>query len=74
METHVDRWLPASGNCTASICTFDLLAPLAPGDYTWRVRGRNPAGFGPWSADATMRVLIFTDGFESGDTQEWNRG
>jgi lysophospholipase L1-like esterase len=73
-EIHVDRWLPASGNCTPSTCTYSLAEPLAPGDYTWRVRGRNPAGFGPWSADASIRVLIFIDGFESGDTNQWDRG
>lgn len=67
-------WLPASWVCGESNCTFNLPAPLAPGGYTWQIRGRNPAGIGPWSANVNTWVLLFRDGFNSGDTSNWDRG
>jgi lysophospholipase L1-like esterase len=71
--TVLNTWLPATWICGPSSCTYNLTSPLTPGDYTWRVRGRNPAGFGPWSDDATLRILLFGDGFESGNAAAWSR-
>jgi len=42
--------------------TFTYIEDLPMGEYFWRVRGRGPAGEGPWSG-----VLIFT----VGDPQAW---
>ena len=67
-------WLPASWVCGASNCTFNLPAPLSPGGYNWQIRGRNPAGIGPWSANVDFWVLIFRDGFNSGNTSNWDQG
>jgi len=63
--------------CGAQTCAVDAFAgnPLAPGDYTWRVRGSNAAGPGTWSEVVTFTVepaLLFYDGFESGDTSAWS--
>jgi hypothetical protein len=67
-------WLPASWVCGNSSCTFNLAGPLAPGNYNFQVRGRNPAGIGPWSFNLYSRVLLFRDGFESGNTSGWDGG
>jgi lysophospholipase L1-like esterase len=63
--------------CIADTCAVDAFAgnPLAPGGYTWRVRGSNAAGAGPWSEVLAFEVnpdLLFYDGFESGDTSAWS--
>jgi lysophospholipase L1-like esterase len=64
--------------CAGTTCTvdpFDLGDPLAAGDYSWRVRGANVAGAGPWTEPLAFTVipgLLFTDGFESGDTTAWS--
>ena len=63
--------------CGAQTCAVDAFAgtPLAPGDYSWRVRGTNTAGPGTWSGVVTFAVepdLLFYDGFESGDTAAWD--
>ncbi|MDX1500821.1 MAG: GDSL-type esterase/lipase family protein [Thermoanaerobaculia bacterium] len=41
-----------------------LASPLAHGDgaHQWRVRGRNPGGFGPWSAVASYTVATSPTG------------
>ena len=67
-------WLPAIWVCGNSSCTFNLAGPLAPGNYNFQVRGRNPAGIGPWSFNLYSRVLLFRDGFESGNTSGWDGG
>jgi lysophospholipase L1-like esterase len=67
-------WLPASWVCGASDCTFNLPGALTPGEYNWQVQGRNPAGIGSWSYNAFTTVLLFRNGFESGDTSAWGRG
>lgn len=70
----LNTWLPASWVCGASNCTYNLPVALQPGDYNWQVQGRNPAGLGPWSGNANTTVLLFRDGFESGNTSGWDRG
>jgi lysophospholipase L1-like esterase len=62
--------------CGADSCSVDPFdgAPLAGGEYTWRVQGSNAAGTGPWSDVVGFEVvpgLIFADGFESGDLSAW---
>lgn len=73
----IDRWLEASNHCGVSSCSYTAseIEELANGDYTWRVRGRNPAGLGSWSAEASLTIFlegIFWDGFESGNTSAWS--
>ncbi len=73
----LDSTQPSGVICTADACSFDAFAgdPLAEGDYTWRVRGSNSAGDGPWSSVQAFTFdpdLLFTDGFESGDTSAWS--
>ncbi len=62
--------------CDHETCTVDPFAgaPLATGDYTWRVQGENAAGTGPWTSPVAFDVtdLVFSDGFESGDTSAWS--
>lgn len=71
----LSRWLKAAAVCSDTECSFTDPPPLTDGGHTWRVRGRSPAGFGPWSASAPFTVtsdLIFQDGFESGSTAGWS--
>lgn len=73
----VDKWIKAAYSCGPSSCSHGLTIPeeLSNGDYVWRVRGRNPAGLGPWSEDTSITVVLeglFFDGFESGDTGAWS--
>ncbi len=70
----INTWLPATWVCGASNCTFILAVALAPGDYNWQVQGRNPAGLGGWTGNANTTVMLFNDGFESGNTSAWDRG
>jgi hypothetical protein len=37
--------------------TYITLKNLQQNSYTWEVRGRNPAGQGPWSASRTFTIL-----------------
>lgn len=72
-----DQLVPALGNCDDERCSFDPFAgdPLAEEDYTWRVRGENAGGAGPWTAATPFRVdfsVVFADGFEAGDTSAWS--
>ncbi len=72
-----DSTQPAFVICVQSSCSFDAFdgSPLTGGDYTWRVRGSNSAGEGPWSTVEAFTFepdLLFTDGFESGDTSTWS--
>lgn len=73
----VDHWIAAQGRCGIFKCTYTLttLDALTDGDYVWRLRGRNPAGYGPWTADLEFTVdlsAVFVDGFEAGDTSAWS--
>jgi lysophospholipase L1-like esterase len=72
-----DEEVPVLGNCPDGTCSFDPFAgtPLAEGDYSWRVRGENTGGAGPWTAPTPFAVdfaVVFSDGFESGDTTVWS--
>ena len=62
--------------CVLGLCQVaPLSTPLAPGVYSWQVRGENAAGQGPWTDPMEFIVdpsLIFIDGFESGDTSAWS--
>ena len=73
----VDRWIEAHNRCGIFNCSYTLSVAeaLTSGDYVWRLRGRNPAGLGPWTADVPFTVDLdglFSDGFESGDTSAWS--
>lgn len=72
----LDVWLAETAVCGGSNCVYSPFGALAGGDYTWRIRTRNPAGFGPWSAALAFTIdsdYIFGDGFETGDTSAWTR-
>ena len=69
-----DLWLKTSIYCNTTTCAYQGFLPLENGDYSWRIRGRNPAGLGSWTADTDFSIqldVIFQDGFESGDTGAW---
>ncbi|MDH3403957.1 MAG: SGNH/GDSL hydrolase family protein [Acidobacteriota bacterium] len=73
----LDQVYPLFGTCGADTCAVDPFAgaPLAAGPYSWRVRGANAAGDGPWSEPGLFELvpgLVFADGFESGDTAAWS--
>jgi hypothetical protein len=73
----LEETFPVFGNCTSGNCSIDPFAgnPLAAGAYSWRVRGANAAGTGPWSDTGLFELIpgvIFADGFESGDTSAWS--
>jgi hypothetical protein len=73
----VDRWIESHNRCGMFSCAYTLstLEALADGDYVWRLRGRNPAGLGPWTPDVAFTVdldAVFFDDFESGDTSGWS--
>lgn len=40
-----------------SSCSLVSPKSLSPGNYSWRVRGKNSAGTGPWSTARTFTVL-----------------
>lgn len=72
-----DMELTTASACTIDNCTADPFsgAPLAPGAYSWRIRGENAAGNGPWTDPLIFHVvpdLIFGDDFESGDFSFWS--
>jgi hypothetical protein len=74
-----DEIFPLLGTCSGTTCSVDPFEqgePLAAGDYSWRVRGSNAAGPGPWSDTLAFTLipgLIFLDGFETGDTSAWTQ-
>ncbi len=74
-----DEVFPAFSSCVGTTCSVEPFAegdPLAAGDYTWRVRGSNAAGNGPWTDPLAFTLipgLIFLDGFESSDTSAWSQ-
>ncbi len=67
--TTFDGWFPEApvsatspdpaipGACSGNACSVTLPGPLLPGNYTWRVRGRNPRGRSAWSADTAFAVF-----------------
>ncbi len=75
----LDQTFLAGLACTATTCTVDPFTegdPLAAGDYSWRVRGSNVAGSGPWSHTLAFTLipgLVFADGFETGNTDAWSQ-
>ena len=72
--TLLDIWVKALDHCGASSCSFKP-GNLADGNYSWRVRGRNPNGSGNWSGSKAFTVStnrLFYDGFESGNTSAWS--
>lgn len=69
----VDVLLEARTACSQSAC-FYRLTGLQPGTFDWKVRGRNPRGWGSWSSEKTFTyptLSLFSDGFESEDTSAW---
>lgn len=72
--TVVTEKLEASAVCSSGVCSYT--SPLlSNGDFTWKVRSRNPAGWGPWSATESFTIpaeLLFADGVESGSTSAWD--
>ena len=74
-STVYDVWLEARVYCPGDSCALTLPVTLDDDEYTWSIRGRNPAGNGPWTADTGFRIdtqPIFEDDFESGDTSNWS--
>ncbi|MDX1644253.1 MAG: SGNH/GDSL hydrolase family protein [Thermoanaerobaculia bacterium] len=48
-------WYPVPEACAAGSCSTQLELDLDPATpYSWRVRGRNPAGRSAWSADESF--------------------
>ena len=50
--TTIDRWVDHSVVCSGGVCTWQVNATLADGDYTWQVRGFNSGTLpttSPWS-------------------------
>lgn len=71
----IDQMLEASAVCSGGTCSYQSPV-LASGDYTWKVRGRGPAGFGAWSNEVSVSVVFesfFGDGLETGDTSAWEK-
>ncbi len=71
----LDKWVEARPYCSGPSCSYPVWPPLADGEYTWRARGRNPAGRSAWSAPIGFQVdtgFVFADDFESGDTGAWS--
>lgn len=69
----LDIKLEASAVCTGGNCYY-LVSVLQPGNYTWKVRGRSPAGWGSWSNEAAFShpsSFFFEDSFETGNTSGW---
>ena len=52
----VQLWNQASSACTGATCSVTPSIPLAQGNHTWWVRGRNASGESPWSAGMTFIV------------------
>ena len=50
------RWQKASEICNATTCSMTEQLNLAPGNYSWRVLGRNPRGRSPFSAPLGFSV------------------
>ncbi|NDJ86391.1 MAG: hypothetical protein GYB66_10925 [Chloroflexi bacterium] len=46
-----------AANCSTS-CTFTPADGFIPGDYSWRVRGLNTAGTGPWTSDTDFSINL----------------
>ena len=73
--TVLDIWLKAADHCGGTSCSASSIVNLDDGNYSWRVRGRNPNGTGNWSNSQAFTVdntKVFQDGFESGDLTAWN--
>jgi lysophospholipase L1-like esterase len=72
--TVVDQKLEASSVCSSGVCTYS--SPLlSTGDFTWKVRSRNPSGWSSWSSNGAFTIpaeLLFVDGVESGSTSAWD--
>lgn len=79
----VGEWFEAEAICSPSLCSVTPASALAGGDYTWKVRGRNPFGRGPWSEVLAFAVFVAPPGraslvapagdvFTSTPTYQWN--
>jgi trypsin len=55
--TYLD-WLTAQGVEVAPQAVTRTISGLAPGDYVFRVRARNSAGAGAWSADSNTVTVV----------------
>jgi lysophospholipase L1-like esterase len=69
----VDVLLEARTVCSQNACYYRLTG-LRTGTFDWRVRGRNPRGWGSWSSEKRFTfptLSLFDDGFESQDTSAW---
>jgi hypothetical protein len=51
------RWYEARFHCGGSSCSVNPGVSLAPGSYSFRVRGRTPRGRGDWSEPGLFTVL-----------------
>ncbi len=48
--------------CTGGSCSAPSATGLGGGDYLWRVRGKNPAGSGPWSSLTAFSIYTSVPG------------
>jgi hypothetical protein len=55
----VNQWYTA-GICPAGTCSVVSPTTVGGGNYSWRVRTWNSAGYGPWSAVTTFSTTIPT--------------
>lgn len=56
--TMIKQWYEASTICDAGACSVTPDINLSAGNYTFWVRGWNPAGYGPWSNGMNFNVLL----------------
>lgn len=55
--TVLDQEVAARNRCSSGVCVVMTSgSPLGDGDYSWKVRGWNSEGYGPWSSVYTLTV------------------
>ena len=72
--TVIDELLEESSVCSSGVCSYTSPI-LTDGDFTWKVRSRNPAGWGSWTDTLSFTIptgLLFADGVESGSASAWD--
>ena len=52
----LSKWYRAKSVCSGSSCSVSEQLNLGEGSYSWRARGRNPAGRSAWSADLDFSI------------------